>query len=189
MEDLRELLELRDLEATSGERFGHLEADVAGANDHGSLDVLSFERPHQRERVAHRVQQVHPVARAQSVESVDRWADRQCAGANNECVVLDELLLAVVGDERYTVLGRLDLPARGVQPQRHPGRLEIDEAPVREVVPVRHVARDVVRDAADREVWVGVGQNDGDLGGRVKLPGAERRADARVAAADRHESH
>ena len=38
-ENLGELLDLGDGEAAGGEAFGHLEADVTGADDHGSLDA------------------------------------------------------------------------------------------------------------------------------------------------------
>ena len=40
-EHLGELLELGDGESAGGERFGHLEADVAGADDHRALDRFS----------------------------------------------------------------------------------------------------------------------------------------------------
>ena len=51
----------------------------------------------------------------------------------------------------------------------------------------RDLAGDVVGDAADREVRVGVGDDDGDLAAGVELAGAQRGADAGVAAADRDE--
>ena len=62
---LRELLDLGHGEAAGDERFGHLEPDVSGADDHRPSDLLLFERVHQGEGVAHRVQQVHTLARAE----------------------------------------------------------------------------------------------------------------------------
>ena len=83
----------------------------------------------------------------------------------------------------------VDSAGDGVEPQRHAGRFEVGDGAVGEVAPVGDLAGDVVGDAADREVRVGVGDDDGDLGGRVELPGAQRGADAGVAAADRNQSH
>ena len=73
---LGELFDLCDGESACGRGFGHLEADVAGADDDRSLDRLSLERAHQRERVAHRVQQVDAVLGPEPVEAVDRRSDR-----------------------------------------------------------------------------------------------------------------
>ena len=53
--NLRELLDLGHGEAAVRERFGHLEPDVAGADDDRPTDLAVLEGAHQRERVAHRV--------------------------------------------------------------------------------------------------------------------------------------
>ena len=92
---LGELLDLGDGEAAGGERLGHLEADVAGADDHRSPDLPVLEGAHQRERVAHRVQQVHAVGRAEAVEPGDRRPDRHRAGADDQRVVVERLVVAV----------------------------------------------------------------------------------------------
>ena len=51
------------------------------------------------------------------------------------------------------------------------------------------LAGEVVRDAADREVRIGVGHHHRDLDGRVEFAGAQRGGDAGVAAADGDEVH
>src|SRR5262249_264672 len=80
--------------------------------------------------------------------------------------------------------GHIDLAGRGVQPQPHPGRLQVGVGSVREVAPVGHLAGDVVGDAADGEVGVGVGGHHGELHARVDLAGPQRGADPRVASPD-----
>ena len=60
---------------------------------------------------------------------------------------------------------------------------------VGEVAPVGDFAGDVVRDAADGEVRVGVGDHHGDLGSRVEFAGSQRGGDAGVAAADGYQVH
>jgi hypothetical protein len=55
-QDLGQLLELRDLQTARGQRFGHLEPDIARADDHRLVHLGLLEASHQRERVAHRVQ-------------------------------------------------------------------------------------------------------------------------------------
>jgi SAM-dependent methyltransferase len=83
----------------------------------------------------------------------------------------------------------VDAGDRGVEAQGHAGGLEVVEGAVGEVAPMGHLTRDVVGDAADREVGVGVGDHDGHVRARVKLAGAQRGADTRVAAADRQQPH
>ena len=95
----------------------------------------------QRERVAHRVQKVHAVARAEVVEPGDRRRDRQRAGGDDERVVLEippRPSSAVPSVTRWP-LG-VDLAGDGVEPQRHAGGFEVRDGSVREVVPVGDLA-------------------------------------------------
>jgi hypothetical protein len=62
-EDFRELLHLR---YSKRQGFGHLEPDVAGTDDDRAADLAVLERAHQRERVAHRVKDMHSLARAKT---------------------------------------------------------------------------------------------------------------------------
>ncbi len=63
-QDFGELFHLDDRQAPGGQGVGHLQADVPGADDYRGGRGGGFEGAHHREGVAHRVQQVHPVARA-----------------------------------------------------------------------------------------------------------------------------
>jgi hypothetical protein len=56
--DLGESFELGDGDASGGEGFRHLEADVAGANDDRRGDVASLEGAEAVEGVAHRAEEV-----------------------------------------------------------------------------------------------------------------------------------
>ncbi len=64
-------LQLGDLEAADGERFGHLQAHVAGADDDRGFRLMGVEVVLEGEGVAHRVQQVHTVFGAELVEAGD----------------------------------------------------------------------------------------------------------------------
>ena len=187
--DLGELLDLGDSKRAGRERLGHLEPDVAGADDHRAADLAVLEGAHQCERVAHCVQEMHPVVGAEEVESGDRRSDRGRAGADDQRVVVDRFFGAVGGGDDDVVGVGVDSAGDGVEPQRHAGGLEVGGGAVGEVVPVADLAGDVVGDAADRVVRVGVGEHDCDLGGRVELADAERSGDASVATADRNQSH
>ena len=154
-----------------------------------AIDVVALEGVHEREGVAHGVQEVHPVAGPERVKPGDRGAHRDGAGAHDKSVVAQrvECVLGAGGED--AVREMVDAADRGVEAQGHAGGLEVGEGPVREVAPVRYLARDVVGDTADREVGVGVGDHDGHLRARVKLAGAQRSADAGIATADRHQPH
>jgi hypothetical protein len=86
-QDLGELFDLGDLESAGGERFGHLQADVAGADDDRAIDVVALEGVHEREGVAHGVQKVHPVAGPERVKPGDRGAHGDGTGAHDKSVV------------------------------------------------------------------------------------------------------
>ena len=87
---LGQLFHLDDVQAAGGEGVGHLQADIPGTDDHRAGRAGLLERAHQRERVAHRVQQVHPVGGAQDVrivQAADGRPDRHRASADDEPVV------------------------------------------------------------------------------------------------------
>ena len=123
-----------------------------------------------------------PSAGPSAVEPGDRRADRDRAGADDQLVVGDQLLGPVRAGDQELAARDVDAAGGGVQPQPHPGRLQVGDGAVGEVAPVGDLAGDVVGDAADGEVGVGVGHHHGDLGARVDLAGAQRGADAGVAA-------
>ena len=112
--DLGELLDLGDCEAAVGERLGHLEPDVSGADDHRSPYLAVLECAHQRERVADRVQEMDAVGRAEAVEPADRRPDRQGAGADDQRVVVDYLLATVGQRTAPPGEGRVDAAGHGV---------------------------------------------------------------------------
>ena len=92
---LGEHLDLGDRDAAGGEAFGHLQADVAGADDERGRGLDPVDAGGQGEGVAHRVQQVHAVVGAEGVQAVDRRPDRHGAGADDQLVVVDDRFAAV----------------------------------------------------------------------------------------------
>lgn len=66
-EDFTAALQLRDLHPAGGECFGHLQADVAGADDDRRRGLAFGEVLVEGERVAHRVNHVDPVVRPEMV--------------------------------------------------------------------------------------------------------------------------
>ena len=166
-ENFGELLDLGDSEAGGCERFRHFEADVSGADDHCAAGLAVLEGAHERERVAHRVQEMHSLARAEVVEPDDGGSDRNRPGADDERVVLDALLATVGGGERDTVGGRSDVLRDRVEPQLHAGGLKLSDGAVGEVVPVGDLSAHVIGDAANRLVRVGVGEHNRYLHGWV----------------------
>ena len=149
---LRKLLDHRDDQAAGAEGFGHLQPDVAGAHD-DRRPWLSIQGLRQRERVGHRVQDVHTLGRTELVEAGDRRPDRHGPGADDELVVGDQLVGSVCGRSLERSGPRRVHGAGGrVEPQLQAGRLQVAACAVGQVAPVGHVTRDVVRDAADGEV-------------------------------------
>ena len=169
--------------------LGHLQADIAGADNDGTGRAALLESPHDGEGVAHRVQLVNPVRRSEAVQAADRRAHRDCPRADDELVVTDHVLGAVGGRDKQAAAGNIDPARRGVQPQGHPGGFQVGDGAVGEIAPVRDVAGDVVRDPADREVGERVGQHHGYLGRGIDLACTQRGADARIAAADHDQVH
>jgi hypothetical protein len=179
--------DLGDADAAGGEGFCHLKADVAGADNRCGGGVALLQRVHDREGVAHGVQQVHPIVGSERVSAAqpgDGWAGAGGAGAHDQGVV-GQLLWGAGGVEHAEgVLVDVDTGGAGVGEHPHAGGGQIGSGAVGEVGPVGDFSGDVVGDAADGEVRVGVGDDHGDLGGGVELAGPQRRADAGIAAAD-----
>jgi hypothetical protein len=67
------------------------------------------------EGVAHGVQQVHPVVDAEPVQALDRRADRDCAGAHDQLVVVEPGGHAVPAAARDATAGDVDHGGDGVQ--------------------------------------------------------------------------
>ena len=189
---LGQLLDLGDRQPPRDQGLGHLQADVAGADDHRPRRCGLFEGAHHREGVVHGVQQVHPVWLSERIgagQPLDRRPHRDRPGAHHECVVADQLLAAAGVADGQPVAGGIDAPSHGVEPELHPRRLEVGDGAVGEVLPAWHLAGDVVGDAADREVGIAVGDHNGHLYARVELARAQGRANAGVTAADGNEMH
>ena len=92
---LGELFHLGDGQPADGQGVGHFQADVPGADDDRAGRGGLLQGVHDGEGVAHRVQQVHPVGRAQGArpgQAADRGPDRDRAGADDELVVAEQFL-------------------------------------------------------------------------------------------------
>src|SRR5712691_4944658 len=115
---------------------------------------------------------MHPVGGAEGIrpgQPGDGRADRERAGADDELVVAEQFLHAAGGGDQELASGHVDAAGGGAGPQPHPGGFEVGDGAVGQVPPVGDLAGDVVGDAADGEVRVDVGQDHGDLGGRVEF--------------------
>ena len=135
------------------------------------------------------MQQMNAIDSTELVQAVDRRTDRKGARPNDQRDVLKKLRHALTPAEAYLVPGHVDVGHQGVQEEPHPCRFEVGAAAVGEVAPVAHLTGDVVRDAADREVRIGVGHDHGDLDQRIQLPHPQRGGDTRVTTADHHHMH
>ena len=89
---LGQLLHLGDRQAADRQGVGHFQADVPGADDDRAARGGGFQGAHDREGVAHRVQQVHPIGRAQGIQATDRGPDRDRAGADDQLVVAEQFI-------------------------------------------------------------------------------------------------
>ena len=175
-EDLFELLHLRHGQTSCHQGLGHLQADVAGPDDDGVPRCALLEGAHDRERVAHGVQQVDAVVGPEGVgtgQPLDGRPNRDGTGAHDQRVVGHEVFGPVGPLDRQLV--RLDVDPAGdrVEMQLHACRLQVGHGAMRQVAPMRHLPRHVIGDTADGEVGVRVGNDDGDLDGAVELPGAQ----------------
>lgn len=64
-QDLGQRLDLRDPQTASRQGFGHLQTDVTSPDHHHALWCALLNGLHDGERVAHRMQQMDPVLRAE----------------------------------------------------------------------------------------------------------------------------
>ena len=97
-EHLGELLHLGHRQPTGHEGLGHLQPDVAGADDDGAGRGALLEGAHDGEGVPHGMQEMDPVVDSQGVgagEPIDGRADRHGPGADDQLVVGKKLLVAV----------------------------------------------------------------------------------------------
>jgi hypothetical protein len=117
-------------------------------------------------------------------QTLDGRAGADRAGAHDQGVVRQFLGSALRGVHRQPLAGHVDPGGEGVGADLHARGLEVGEGAVGKVAPVPDLAGHVVRDAADGEVRVAVGHDDGDLAVGIQLAGAQGGADAGVAAAD-----
>mgnify|MGYP003651345140 CR=1 FL=1 len=181
-------LQLDDPHTASAETLGHLEADVAGADDDRGPRVTLGEMGVQGEGVTHRVDDVNAVCRPERPEPHYAGVSRKRARADDQLVVRDLGFSALIADGQ-PLRARIDPGRESVQPQSHTRRLEIRVRPVREGLPGLHVAREVVGDAADRVVRILISDDDGHVDRGVEFSGTERRGDSRVASADGDNVH
>ena len=97
-QDFGQLLNLGDPQAAGRQGFGHLQAHIAGTNDDGAGRGCRLQGLHDREGVAHGVQQVDAICWTQGIRSSqtgDRRADGHGTSAYDQAVVGDQLVLAV----------------------------------------------------------------------------------------------
>jgi hypothetical protein len=108
-ENLGEHLDLRDGDAAGGEGFGHLQAYVAGADNQTRLGFDSVEAGGQGEGISHGMKQMHAIRGSEVVEAVDRWADRDRAGAHDQFVIPEPGRPAMRVTESNALAGGVDV--------------------------------------------------------------------------------
>lgn len=175
-------------DAAHGERFGHFQADVSGTDDHRRLRLAPLQRLHDRERVTHRMQQVHTIIGTEcrwAGEAVDRRSGADRSGTHDQCVVGQ--LGGCTGrvEDVEGVLIDVDRRRAGIGEYAHAGGGQIGRGAMGEVAPMGDLPGDVIGDAANGEVRIGVSDNDGDLRARVEFADTQRSADSGVTTADR----
>ena len=114
---LGQLLQLGHPKSADGQRVGHLQADVPATDDDRAGRGGLLQGGHDGERVAHRVQQVHPVGGAQGArpsQAADRGADRDRAGPDDELVIAQQFLAAASGGDQELAAGHVDAAGGGV---------------------------------------------------------------------------
>ncbi len=144
-EDFGEHLDLGDVDAAHGEAFGHLQSDVAGTDDECPRRLDPVEGLREGEGVAHRVQQVHTIGRAELLQAFDRRPDRDSSGADDQFVVGDGIRAAVGTTHQEPLARHVDVGGEGVQAQLHAGGFEVGMGAVSEIAPVGDLAGDVVQ--------------------------------------------
>ncbi len=161
-QDLGQHFNLGDLDAPRREAFCHFEADVAPADDQCRAWLAISQTLFERKRVAHGVEQVNSVGRPEVAQAVDRRTYRNRAGTDDQFVVAETRCDAFVVSHLDALPRDVDGRDQRVEAKVHAGRLEVGVGAVRKVSPVRDLAGDVVRDAANREVRIRIGNHDGD---------------------------
>jgi hypothetical protein len=182
--DRRGLLDHGDVQAAGGEGLGNLQADVATTNDDRRAGA-SGEGLVEGEGVAHDVQHVHPG----QVQPVDRRPDRDRAGADDQLVIAQLPLPAVLAGDGDLLGGGVDRASGVVKEQLEVGLLQVGGGAVGQIPPVGHVAGQVVGQPADGEVREGVSDEHGGLDRWVQLAGSQGGRDAGVAAPNHHQPH
>ena len=175
-------------EAAADEGFGHLQADVAGADHHRALRLLLPEPALQVHRVGQGLDAVH----ARRVGTGQRRPRRDCASSDDELVVGLSVILpggpVVHGDSACVHVDRGHLAAH---PQVN-GLLVAEDRRLAGDEPVRagHVARDQVRNAARRvgRVLALLEGDDLQVGGGAALAGLRGRGQAGRVAADDYQA-
>jgi hypothetical protein len=181
--DRRGLLDHGNLQAAGGEGLGHLQADVATPDDDGRAGA-GGQRLVEGEGVGHGMQHVHPG----QVQAVDRGADRDGAGPDDELVIA-QLALAVLAGDGDLLSGGVDRAGGVIQQELEAGLFQVGGGAVGQIPPVTDVAGQVVGQPADGEVGEGVGHDHGGLGRGVEFAGPQGGRDAGVAAPDHQQPH
>jgi hypothetical protein len=183
-EHLRELLDHDHLQAAGGQGFGHLQADVPGADDDRCRSRRELaDGVGEGERLRHGVQHVDAVLGSQPVEAGDRGAAGVRPGRQEQPVVAERAGPPIVR-ERQGPLGHLETGDPMVEHQSDAESLEIITATVGEVAPVRHLSGHVVGNTADAEVRVCVGDQQADLHAWIELEAAPGSLDPGIASPD-----
>lgn len=170
------------------QRVGHLEADVARADDDGVPYLWPGESVRDDQCVVDGVQQVHAV----ELQSRDRRTLGHGSRGQDQRVVLE-------ADGRAGRVMRQDRSVVGVDADDmvldmdvDAGGLDLRQRAVGEVGGIGDLAADQVGQPADRVVRPAVRQQQVDPRAGIDFAGAQRGADARIAAADddqpRHEA-
>jgi hypothetical protein len=174
----REQLDDHDLAAVGDQGLGHLEPDVAGADDQRAADLLRVEQVAQRDRV------LEPPDREHVVVTGHRQPHRRAASGHDQAVVADLEVRAGLPVPHDALLG-VDPGGLGAEPQVEPAPVAEEVRRVREQgLGLLDDPGDVVGDAAQpvRGVAAALEHDDPEL--RVDAPRRGGRGHARGAAAD-----
>ena len=189
-QDLRELLDLGHRQATDRQGLGHLQTDVAAPTITARAGAVSSSV-----RMTAKVSPMEcrrwtpssgPRGPGPSRPSIGgRKGGRRCRPPAGRTPGSSD-----PGGSTTSSLWPPDVdPWRpGVEPELHPGCLEVGHRSVGQVLPVGHLTGYVVGDAADREVRVASATTT-VTSARVELSGSQGGADPGVTAADGHEVH
>jgi hypothetical protein len=178
------LFEDGDAHAALQEGFGHLQPDVAGSDDHGSVGGGIVQHALELQRVVHRVEHVD----TWKVDAWTRWADGHRARGDDQAVVAERVSVAG-GPDLDDMIGRIDGERLVFEHEPHAGRLEFIAAAMREVPPICDLAAEQVRKAADAVVGEPIGDDNRDVDVGRKFADPYGSGDAGVASADDDDPH